>query len=812
MGRFIEDIRHGLRSLLRSPVFAAVAVLTLGVGVGANTAIFSVMDAVLFRPLPYADGHELVWLSNRYLPGGETGAVSAPEYWEFRETADAFESMAAMRGAATNLTGLEVPVRIQGAAVTPAFFELLGASPVLGRAFSDDEAAPGAAPVVVISHGLWQRALGGDPAVLGTDILMGGTPRTIVGIMSVDHTPLPELLFSGQTADYWLPLSISPEEFTLARAEMHNLRVVGRLTDGVEPSTAEQALIPAVRRIEARFPGISNEGERDVQVEPLREYIVGDVGSTLWLLFATVGLVLLVACVNLTNLMLARGESRQPDVAVRSALGASRGALVSHVTVESLLVGMAGGVVGIGLAFLAQRQLLELAPAGLPRLEEVGVNWTVLLFSLALSVLAAVVAGLLPTVRLLRWSRLDALRAAGRSGSVGSSGGALRRALVIAEVSAAVVIVAAAGLMGRTILELRSVDPGFSPADLHMVQINATRSGYGDLESVRQLYASLQSGLEAHGAIQSVSASWQTPFQSGMSDWPVMTEAEGAEWRGADPNWVSNSYFDTHGIRLVEGRLFSPGDLDRPEGTVIVSESAARRLWPEESAIGKRVNINFDQLLWREVVGVVADVKVRGLRSERLTQTYLPFSDVPFGPIPTLTLTAQTTLGTEALRQEVVSVLRSIDGDIPVGTVESMTDQLNRSLSRERFISVLMTAFGSVALFLGAIGVYGLLTHVVSRRKREIGLRIALGARPAKVLRGVVNDALILGGAGVVLGLAASVASTRFLERYLFGVSAWDTSTLAAVSLVVLCATALASYFPARWAASVDPMTALREE
>lgn len=812
MGSLLSEARLALRGLRRNPVFSSVAILTLALGIGANTAIFGVMDAVLLKPLPYPNAERLVWLQNRYHPSGSTGAISAPEFWELRQTDAGLEGVVALRTTAANLNGLEAPLRVEGAAVSPGYFQLLGSGPSMGRGFLAEEEDPDAAGVVIISHGLWSRAFGRDPEVLGREVQLNGRARTVVGVTGPTHQSLVGYLFTGQRVDFWIPAALDPTTFDASSVEVHNLRVLGRLASDASPQLAEVGLLAAVARIETLYPGLSNAGERDFGVVPLRDQVVHGARQILLVLLAAVGLVLLVACLNVTNLLLARGETRVGEISVRAALGAGRGDIVLHVLMESMMIGVIGGALGILLTIWGQGRILAMAPPGLPRLNEVGLNGTVLVFSLALSVLAGLLAGLAPAATLLRGDLLATIKSGGRGGTASRSRQWFRRALVVGQVAAAVVIVTAAGLLGRSLLELRSVDPGFDASNLLMVQVNAPRSQYSDLESVRRLYEDILSRVDALPSVSASSASWQTPFQGGMSDWPVMNQEESADWQSADPNWVSTSYFATHRIALLQGRLFVESDLDSPEGTVVLSQSAARRLWPDQEAVGKRVNIDFQGPTWREVVGVVADVKARGLNSGEVLQTYFPFVDVPFGPIPTLTLTVRTRSDPEPMRRELMDILAAIDPGIPMGPVQSMSQQLERSMSRDRFLSLLVSSFAVVALILGAIGVYGLLAHTVSRRRREIGLRIALGAEPAGVLRGVVLQALLLGSVGLIVGLIASLATARVLESFLFGVTGFDMATLGAVSFVVLGTTVAASYFPARWAASVDPVTALRQD
>ncbi len=807
-----DHIRLSVRTLTRHPGFAAITIVTLGLGIGATTAIYSVVEAVLLNPLPYAQAGDLVWVQNRYLPGGGVGGVSPAELAEYRGSAGAFEGLAALSLESDNLTGLDTPLRLQGLRVSGSYFDLLRVPFAAGRGFTPEEESPGGPRPVVISHRLWQMALGGDPAVLGRTLVMGGVSRTIVGVVSPGHTPLAGYLFPGRSVDFWTPAVIDPATFDDRTVEIHSLFVLGRLAPGVEPPGAERALLPAVARLEARYPGISSAGSRDVAVTPLQDRIVGDVGSTLWVVLAAVGLLLLLACINVANMLLARGEARLGESSIHSALGAGRSRLALRALTESALIGLCGGGLGILLAFWAQKGLVRLAPPSFPRVDEIGLDVRVLAFCAGISLVAGALAGSLPSLRLARSEPFQELKASGRGGALGRRRTILRRALVVAQVAGAVVIASAAGLLGRTLVALRAVDPGFQPEDLLSFQVNAPRASYGDPAAIRALYRTLLEDIDALPGVAAAAASWQTPLQTGMSDWPVRPKAEESEWVSADPNVVTNDYFETFGIRLVEGRLFDESDLARPEGSVLVSETAARRLFADGRAVGRLVNVNFDRPVWREVVGIVHDVRIRGLGSEPGPQTYFTLSALPFGPSPSLMVTVRTRRSAADLRGAMVDIMRRLDPDIPLGAVTSMEDQVGVSVARERFLTMLLGAFAGTALLLGAIGVYGLLAYDVSRRRREIGLRIALGARPAVVLGGVVRGALLLGAIGVVLGGAGALATSRLLEGFLYGVSSTDPLTVTGVAGVVLAAALLAGWVPARRAAAVDPLSALRAD
>jgi putative ABC transport system permease protein len=766
----------------------------------------------LLRPLPYVGSQSLVQVENRYLPGGSTGWISGPEYWEYREGQTAFATLAALTPEAANLTGTSTPLRLEGLRVTPGFFSMLGVEPVLGRAFTPDEERPGAEPVVLLGDGLWRTAFGADPGVVGRSIELGGTLRTVVGVMGPDYRPVSGYLFSGRAEDFWIPVVLAPESFDARSVERHNLLALGRLAPGTDPESAEALMVQAVRRMERTYPGVSNQGERDLAVTPLRDRVVGDVRPTLLLLTAAVALVLLVACINVASLLLVRGETRASELAVRAALGAGRGQLAWHGLAEGLVLGLAGGAVGVALTIVGRDALLALVPRNAPLPDGVSLGAPVLLFSLGVALAAGLAAGLLPAVRRSHGDVFQTLKSGGLAARRGASRGFLRGGLVVAQVGGAVVLVAGAALLVRSLQGLRSVDPGFRSTDLYTVSVNAAPARYPDPDAVRRLYGMLEERVRGLPRVEAVSASWQTPLQVGMSDWPIMPQTPDEDrWVSADPNMVGPAYFETYGIALIAGRGFEPSDAERPVGPVIVNETAARRLWGDEPAVGKLVNLSFGEPTWREVIGVVSDVRGRGLGQAPRVQTYTTFGEGPFSRTAGLTLSVRGRMSAEALRRELVEVMRSIDPDTPLGPVVSMESTIARSIQRERLLSILLSVFAAVALLLGALGVYGMISYAVSRRTREIGLRIAIGARPVSVLSRVVAGGLRLGALGVGLGLVAALASGRLLEGFLFGVSRTDGVTLAAVSVGVLAVTCVASFLPARRAASVDPLEALRE-
>lgn len=811
MRRALAETRQAVRTLTRNPGFTAVAILTLALGIGLNSALFGVVHSVLLRPLPYDDPDALVRVANRYLPSGSTGWVSGAEYWEYRQESGVLAASVPLTPDAGNLTGLVSPLRVEGLMVAPGFFDLLGVEPALGRAFVPEEGRPGGEPVIVLGHALWQTAFGADPAILNRTVELGGRTRRIVGVMGPDYEPLSGYLFTGRPEEYFVPVVLDPTTFDARSVERHNLLVLGRLADDVDPPEAESRMLDAVRRLEASYPGISSAGSRDVAVTSLQASVVGPVRGTLLLLTAAAGLLLLVACVNVANLFLARSDTRSAEMAVRAAMGAGRPTLVWHGMAEGVVIGIAGGALALVLAVASGDALTTALPSTTPMPGGIASGTPVLLFTVGLAVVAGVLAALPVSLRLARGDIFDAIKAHGSDGRPARRS-LLRRGLVVGQMAGAVILVSSAALLLQSITELRAVDTGFDPRGLHGIQISATGAAYPDAEDVRRLYTGLERQVANLPGVRTAAASWQTPLQSGMSDWPVQprTEDDG-EWQPADPNLVGPDFFRTYDIDLIEGRTFEEGDMERAVGPVILNRTGARRLFGTGPAVGRYVNLTFGDPVWREVVGVVEDVRGRGLAEEPRIQTYMTYGEGPFGEIASLVLNLRTEGSTAPLRQAVWDIVRGLDPDIPIGAMESMEDVVAGSLERERLLSQLLTVFAAAALGLGAIGVYGVIAYSVSRRTREIGLRIAVGAKPAAVVGLVLRQGVGLGALGITVGVLGSLAAARLLEGFLFGVSGSDVPTLAAVALGVLGVACLASLLPARRASSVDPLVALRD-
>lgn len=808
-----RELKVALRSLGQARLFTATVVLVLGLGIGANTAIFNVAYPLLVRPLPYPHARTLVWVMNRYLPGGQTGAVSAPEFWEYRRNEPALSSLSGISPTSANLTGTATPLRLEGWRVSPGYFELLGVSPLLGRTFTTEEESPHRAPVIIISHGLWRDAFGADPGVIGRSVSLDNRAYTVVGVMPPGYPALGPRLFPTRRADYWEPLVLDPATFDRQAVERHSIFVVGRLVPGADTAAASRGLTAALGRVETTHATGSSTRQRDVLAVPLSRRVASDATPLVGPLMIATGFLLLLTCVNVTSLLVARSQARSAEAALRAALGASRAGLFRLALDEAVLLGLGGGVVGLGLAFLLHGALASLLPPSLPAADAFSDGFPVLAFDLALSLVAGLAAGLIPGFRLARGGLHAGLAAAGGRGSARASRRRVWRSLVAFQVAGAVALATGAGLLLRTMTQLRAVDLGFDTTHLLMVQVNASRTTYNTSERVRNLYQTIDARIKALPDVSAVAASWQIPLQSGVSDWPLMAEAgRSRDWLSADPNLVSLDYFRTMGIGLVAGRFFEPADLTRVNGAVILNETAARRLWPDGVAVGRRINVSFGTPVWREVVGVVADVRGRGVVLEPRPQWYVTFGDSPFKGISVLTLSVRTTVSPEQLRARLAPILAGVDPDVPIGRVTSMAQQIAGTLSDQRLLASTLTALGAMALLLSSIGVYGLVAFTLQTRRREIGVRMALGASRGAVLRLVAGQTARLGALGVATGVLGALAAGRLLARFLYGVSPTDALTLGAVVAIVCLTIGAASILPARRAASLDPSRALAED
>src|SRR5262245_47439932 len=802
-----QDLRFGARMLLKKPGFTLIAVLTLSLGIGANTAIFSVVNAVLLSPLPYRAPDRLaqVWEHNR--PKNKPhGSVAPANFLDWKEQNRSFEGMAAYDiFPSFNLTGAGEPERVQAARVSAGLFPLLGVGAVVGRTFIDEEERRGRHQVALVSNGLWQRRFGSDPGLVGRTLSLNDRSFTVVGILPPDFRFLPE------EYEIFIPLVLDGWEAT-ARGT-HPLRVVSRLKEGVTLAQAQAEMDQIARRLEQEYPN-SNTGV-GVALVPLQEQLVGESRRALLILLGAVAFVLLIACANVANLLLTRAVTRRKEMAVRMALGAGRARLIRQLLTESALLAGAGAVGGLLLSlwgvqvlktFLAQNALL-------PRGEAVGLDGRVLAFTLGISLVTGLVFGLAPGLAASKTDLNDALKESGRRAGVGRRDRRFRHALVVGEVALALILLVGAGLMIQSFLRLRRVDPGFRPENVLAADISLPNSRYQNGRQILNFQRQLLERVAALPGVRSVSATAYLPFSGTNNSWTIEIERRpplpAVEWLEAGWRPVTANYFRTMGIPLVKGRDFAASDDDETApGVAIINEAAARACWPGEELLGSRFKLEGRTYA---VVGVVKDVRHARLDGKTEPEVYFPYSQLPIS-WRGMTVVARTEAAPEQLAAALRSAVQELDKDQPIHNVRTLEGLIAKSVSRPQFHLLLLGSFAALALVMASLGLYGVMSYAVSQRTHEIGIRMAFGAQPRDALKLVVGAGLRLTLIGIAIGLLAAFALTRVMESLLFGVSATDPLTFAGVALLLTLTALLACYVPARRATKVDPLIALRCE
>jgi putative ABC transport system permease protein len=805
MATLWQDLRFSIRFLAKNAMFAAVAALTLALGIGANSAIFTVVNAVLLKPLPYAqpDRLAMVWLDNHRM-GLKEDLTSFPNYLDWKQGSPSFSQMAGFSDQSVTVIGAEESERLLGALVEASFFDVMGVAPQLGRGFTPQENEPGHERVAILSDGLWRRKFAASAAVLGQSLQLDGRAMTIVGVMP------PDFRFPTKDTELWLPLPISPQ-MRSSRGGFF-LSVVARLKPGARIQQAQAELDAAARRIEEQFPYMRGYGANAV---PLERQLVGGVRVALLVLAGAVAFVLLIACTNVAGLFLARAEAREREIAVRSALGAGRGRLIRQLLTESLVLALGAGVIGLVFAYWATGALLSLAPRDLPRLDEIRMNSGVLWFTIGVTLASGLLFGLAPAFRLSGGTLIDSLREGGRSMTGGLRSRRLRAALVVAEFAMAVVLLAGAGLMIRSLAYVRGVNPGFDPERVLTLRLAVSSSRYPERAQVAAFYQQLLDriqtlpGVRAAGAIRDFTLSI-TPNSAGFSvegraPEPVENQIEAT----IDP--VTPGFFTAMGVALRAGRFIDSRDGADTLRVAMINETMARRFWPHEDAVGKRFKFGGpdSQNPWLTVVGVAADMRRQGLDHVARCETFQPLAQ---SPSRIMNLVVRTTGDPLAMAGALRAEVRSLDPHTPLIGISTMDRVLGESIAERKFQATLLGLFSTVALTLAAIGIYGLMYQAVARRTHEIGVRMALGASARDVLAMVLREGLGLALAGIAIGLGGALALTRALSTLLYGVTATDPVTFAAAAGILLCASVAASVIPARRATRVDPMEALRYE
>ncbi len=802
----LKDVRFGLRSLGKSPGFTAVALLTLALGIGANTAIFSVIHAVMLRPLPFREPSQLV----KIWPERPRVSASKSDYVEIRDGARSYDGIAAYSNWGFTVTGNGEPAKIEGARVTANLISLLGVDALLGRIFALEEDQPGHDRVALLSYALWQTRFGSDPRIIGQTIRIDGTNYAVVGVMPKEFN-----FPNTSPHDLWVPATLDPS----AREDFASgyLTLVGRLKSGITAAQARGEIVALARSIREKRPNIPADYAAQAQVNSLQAENVAEIRPTLLVLLGTVGFVLLIACANVANLQLVRASNRQRELAVRAALGASRARLVRQLLTESMLLSGLGGSAGIALAYAGLDFLVALLP--LPRTGQIAISGSVLLFSLGLSVVAGLLFGLAPALQTSKPDLQSPLKEGGRTVASGA-GGRLRSLLVISEVALALTLVIGAGLLIKSFWRLYHVHPGFEADHTISFQLSppefaATGPKDEAPARARAYYREVLERLAHLPGVQSVGGIHLLPM--GDSNWdpalriedrplPPGASAESVNWR-----LVTADYFRTMSIPLLKGRAFTDADNETSEKVALINNALARKFWPGETPIGKRINTGFEgKGVWVTIVGIVGDVHQQSLREPTVPEMYRPFFQ--HNELPPLTIMIRAATPASALGPAIRSAVWSIDNNVPITDLQPMTEVVAQSISQARATMLMLTAFAAIGLILGIIGIYGVISYSVAQRTHEIGVRMALGARSPDVIRLVLGQGLRLTLIGAALGVMGALALTRLISSLLFGVTATDPSTFAIITLFLAAVALLASYIPARRAAKLSPMVALRYE
>lgn len=794
-----QDARFAVRTLLSRPGFSLTAVLVLALGIGAGTAIFSVVDSVLLRPLPYAEPDRLVLLLEKKLPQFPQFSVAPGNFLAWRERTRAFESLAAWRSEAFDLTDSGEPERLRGLRVTWNLFGLLGAPPVVGRDFRPDEDAVGSPPVVILSYELWQRAFAGDPSIVGRRITLDGTGHSVIGVAPASAQVV------LRRAALFVPMAFTDRQ--RQQYGSHYLQAIGRLKRGVTIEQAEADMDSIARALEAEHPD-DDRGWR-VLAGPLGDLLTRGVRPALLMLLGAVGLLLLVACANVASLLLARGLGRQREFAIRAALGAGRARLVRQLLTESFVLALAAGATGLALAHWLLRGLLALVPANLPRAADVGLSAPAVACALGLSVVTPLLFGLIPALQAARTDLTESLAAGGRDGHVRQRA---RRVLVVTEMALATILLVGAGLVGRTFVHLVHVDPGFVAAQAVTADFALPENRYPTGPDSHRFYSALVERVSQAPGVRAAGASAGMPF---VGDYATSVSFEGrpilppSERPSVNHYSVSPGFFPALGIPLRRGRLLTEHDGPGAPAVTVVSETFVRLHFPGEDPLGKRVQVDMGREEWMEIVGIVGDTRQYGLRNDATAQLYQPYGQLPSGQ---MTLVVRTDGDPGSAVPVLREAVRAVDPAVPVAQVRALEDLLSEATARERFAMLLLGAFAALALLLAIVGLYGVLAYAVAMRRREIGVRVAHGARPRDVLWLFVREGVGLGLVGAAVGVAAALGLARLVASLLFGVEPTDPATIALTVVVLVAAAVLASLVPAHRAARTDVVGALRAE
>jgi putative ABC transport system permease protein len=811
VGTFWQDVRYGARVLVKAPGFTAVAVLTLALGIGANTAIFSIVNGVLLKPLPYPEPQKLVTVWGRFTGIGlpdDRNYISAPEFRDIQDLNHSFSEVAAMTNASFNIAGAS-PERIEGAAVSPDLFPMLGIQPAIGRVFTPEEARPGRDQELLLGYGLWTRRFGSDPGVVGRTLSVNGRSMVIVGV-------LPKGFDYPLKAEMWRPLAFAPQDLAPEDRGNHGYLVLARVKPSLTMEQARSDMASASRKMVAQNPTYPYaKFDFALLIVPLLEQTVGDVQAALWVLVGAVGFVLLIACVNIASLMLGRASAREREMAIRTALGARRTRIVRQLLTESLLLAGLGGLAGLTLAPFALHEIVQIGNVALPRMANVKIDGGVLLFTIAITFLTGIIFGLFPAWQSARGTPYAELKEGGRGSTEGGSSGRIRQVLVICETALSVVLLVGAGLLMHSFLRVLGVDPGFHADRVLTMSVSLPDQTYSKPQQVTAFYREVLRRIDSLPGVQAAGATAALPLsgQGSSGTITIDTQAVAMDKRTPEADWrpVMPDYFKAIGIRVLSGRGFTESDSEAAAPVAIIDETLAHDFFPGEDAVGKRLHLGGmgSKSPWRTIVGVVAHVHYRELEAPSRVQLYWPEAQLPFN---TMSLAIRISVNPLSLSGAVQQQILSVDPSQPVYQVRSM-EQLRSDWLSQRFLALLLVGlFAALAVILAAVGIYGVMSYAVTRRTHEMGIRMALGAQPRDILGMILSQGTALMGIGLGAGIVAALGLTRLMSALLYGVTATDPLAYLGGGALLAVVALAACYVPARRATRVDPMVALRYE
>jgi putative ABC transport system permease protein len=803
MGATWQDIHYSLRMLAKNPGFAAIAVVTLALGIGANTAIFSLVNAVLLRPLPFPDSRQLVLALGRTKQVPRTG-ISYPDFEDWRKQNRSFAELSLWIPQSVNLTGKDRPDRVRGSFVSANFFPTLGVAPAIGRGFLPGEDQPGSDRVAVVNYSLWKNRFGGDPNFIGKQLTLNGAVFTVVGILPADF----EFPLDPDRVEIWLPVTSHPN-FSRDRKDAY-LAALGRMNPGVTLAQAQAEMTTIARNLAKEYP--ETDGQRDAVVIPLQEAVNEDLRPVILVLFTAVGFVLLIACANVVNLMLARTAARGKEMAVRATLGAGRLRLIRQMLTETLLLWIAGGALGLIAGFWALPALLAAAPVSLPPGIPIKIDGTVFAFACLVAALAGLISGLGPALQFSRPDLNQSLKAGGRISGESSGAARMRALLLVSQVASSLILMAGAGLMIKTIMRLSGVDPGFQPKNLLTLEYRLPQSRYKEGALQWNFHHQVVERVSALPGVRSASIAIAIPFSGNIDREPLVLLDRPQTPPGHEPiadfNLADSNYFSTMGIPLLAGRTFLESDQVGTPSVALVNRSMAQKYWPDSDPIGKQIEL-LDDKKPATIVGIVGDVRQRSLSDPAPVQVYFSYAQ---NPDIFAALVVRTEGDPMSMANAVRQAVWSIDSDQPMWKVRSLESMMARSIGDRRYLAQLLSVYSGLALMLVAVGIYGVLSYSVSQRIQEIGVRMALGAQPADVLRHIIQRGMAMVLVGIALGCAGALAITHLMSKLLFGVAPADPATFIIGASILTVVALLACCLPARRAMRVDPMVALRYE